>query len=82
MSFAGKLSLLSDSQKPSLAIFGHEPGSCVYEGLFPKFQLPNGKEAFFYYASGSLQVLGGPLLACLNPCQLATRVHIRRHAAI
>jgi hypothetical protein len=60
MSFAGKLSYLSDPQKPSLSIFSHEPGSRVYEGLFPKFQLPNGKEAFFYYAAGSLQVCGSP----------------------
>jgi hypothetical protein len=56
ISFAGKLTPLSNSQKPSLSIFGHEPGSRVYEGLFPKFQLPNGKEAFFYFAAGSLQV--------------------------
>ena len=28
----------------------------MYDGLFPRFQLPNGGEAFFYYQAGSLQV--------------------------
>ena len=55
ITFAGKLAPPADAQRPALAVFGHEPGSRVYEGLFPKFQLPNGKQAFFYYTGGGLQ---------------------------
>ena len=39
---------------PSLTVFEHIEGAKVCEGLFPSYQLPNGKQAFMYYNGGSL----------------------------
>ena len=54
MSFAEKTTFSSNPDRSVLTIFGHHEGSQVYEGLFPKYTLPNGKEAFFYYYAGAL----------------------------
>ncbi|KAK9825957.1 hypothetical protein WJX74_001162 [Apatococcus lobatus] len=40
--------------RPHLTIFEHSQGARVYENLFPSYQLPNGKKAFFYYAAGRM----------------------------
>ena len=40
--------------QPKLAIFEHVEGAKVSEGLFPAYQLPNGKQAFMYYDGGQL----------------------------
>ena len=32
----------------------HVEGSIVYEELFPRYLMPNGRRAFFYYQSGML----------------------------
>jgi hypothetical protein len=38
-------------RKPRLQMFEHVAGARVSEGLFPDYQLPNGKKAFFYYST-------------------------------
>ena len=47
--------MLSDNQMaPKLAIFEHFEGSRVGNGLFPAYQLPNGKMMYMYYNGGQL----------------------------
>jgi hypothetical protein len=46
--------LADDFIQPKLSIFEHVEGSKVSKGLFPAYQLPNGKQAFMYYNGGQL----------------------------
>lgn len=62
ISFEEKLPMSSGSQKPTLTIFAHHEGSQVYSSLFPKYVLPNGKEAYYYYCAGMLL----PVSQCLT----------------
>ena len=43
-----------DLTQPQLTVFEHVEGAKVCEGLFPSYQLPNGKQAFMYYNGGQL----------------------------
>lgn len=54
ISFEDKNVLLDDPTRPTLTMFEHIEGSRVCEGLFPSYQLPNGKKAFMYYNGGVL----------------------------
>jgi hypothetical protein len=71
ISFANRASLSNDRQRPRLAMFAHEEGSRVHCGLYQPFQLPSGRQAFFYYAKGNVQVCGGDstVYACLLTCE-------------
>ena len=40
--------------QPQLSVFEHVEGAKVCEGLFPSYQLPNGKQAYMYYNGGQL----------------------------
>ena len=50
----GFSALADDFIQPKLSIFEHVEGSKVSKGLFPAYQLPNGKQAFMYYNGGQL----------------------------
>lgn len=50
----------SSSQRPTLTVFAHEPGSRVHKDLFPVYRMPNGQLAFMYYTAGRVQVPGPP----------------------
>ncbi|GAX81636.1 hypothetical protein CEUSTIGMA_g9064.t1 [Chlamydomonas eustigma] len=54
ISFEKEGFLYDDPRQPKLAVFEHVQGARVSEGLFPVYQLPNGKQAFMYYNGGVL----------------------------
>lgn len=53
------------SQRPTLTVFAHEPGSRVHKDLFPVYQLPNGQLGFMYYNAGRVQVRTGCPCLCM-----------------
>lgn len=53
------------SQRPTLTVFAHEPGSRVHKDLFPVYQLPNGQLGFMYYNAGRVQVRTGCPHLCM-----------------
>lgn len=49
MHFEERVLVDDDPARPTLTMFEHVDGSRVCEGMFPSYQLPNGKQAFMYY---------------------------------
>lgn len=54
ISFEDRIIVHDDQSRPLLTMFEHVEGARVSKGLFPSYQLPNGKQAFMYYNGGSL----------------------------
>ncbi|KAJ9524025.1 hypothetical protein QJQ45_022487, partial [Haematococcus lacustris] len=54
ISFEETALLSGDSSRPTLTVFEKVEGSRVCDGLFPAYQLPNGRKAYMYYNSGVL----------------------------
>eukprot|EP00191_Tetraselmis_sp_GSL018_P024515 CAMPEP_0177627972 /NCGR_PEP_ID=MMETSP0419_2-20121207/31498_1 /TAXON_ID=582737 /ORGANISM="Tetraselmis sp., Strain GSL018" /LENGTH=1910 /DNA_ID=CAMNT_0019129181 /DNA_START=17 /DNA_END=5750 /DNA_ORIENTATION=+ len=54
ISFENRVSFENDAARARLAVFEAIDGSKVYNGLFPAYQLPNGKRAHFYFQGGAL----------------------------
>ncbi|MEW5317782.1 MAG: hypothetical protein WDW38_009052 [Sanguina aurantia] len=54
ISFEDKLTVDADSSRPILTLFEHVDGSRVGNGLYPSYDLPNGKKTYMYYSGGSL----------------------------
>ncbi|KAG1678758.1 hypothetical protein FOA52_012798 [Chlamydomonas sp. UWO 241] len=54
ISFEERIMTTDDPSLPTLTVFEHIEGSKVCEGMFPAYQLPNGKQAFMYYRGGTL----------------------------
>jgi hypothetical protein len=52
ISFEDKIRISDDTSQPRLTIFEHIEGSRVSQGLYPSYQLPNGKQTFMYYSGG------------------------------
>jgi len=46
--------ITDEDSRPTLTLFEHVQGSRVCEGMFPSYQLPNGKMAYMYYNGGLL----------------------------
>ena len=46
ISFEDRMIADDGNNRPSLTMFEHVQGSKVCEGLFPSYQLPNGKQAY------------------------------------
>lgn len=55
------------NRRPKLVLFEHHQGSRVYDGLFPDYQLPNGKKAFFYFESKMVEEVEVLLRAPVPP---------------
>jgi hypothetical protein len=53
-----------DQRRPKLHMFEHFHGARVYDGLFPDYQLPNGRKAFFCYESKLLDEVEVTLREC------------------
>ena len=49
ISFHNRDGIYDDPTTAKLAVFEAIDGSKVYQGLFPAYQLPNGKRAHFYF---------------------------------
>lgn len=83
----------ASSQRPTLTVFAHEPGSRVHKDLFPVYRMPNGQLAFMYYTAGRVQVLspcasaryaavGSPYASALatpQPLPLHGSLHVLHH---
>ncbi len=54
ITFDDRIRNTDDPTMPKLAIFEHIEGSRVSDGLFPAYQLPNGKQMYMYYNGGAL----------------------------
>eukprot|EP00798_Chlamydomonas_sp_ICE-L_P023775 gene23775-9334_t len=54
MSFEDRILLNDDASRPTLTVFEHVEGSKVCQGMFPSYQLPNGKQTYMYYNGGTL----------------------------
>ena len=46
ISFEDRIIVNDDPSRPSLTVFEHVEGSRVCSGMFPSYQLPNGKKAY------------------------------------
>ncbi len=46
ISFEDRILVNDDLSRPTLTVFEHVEGSRVCNGLFPSYQLPNGRRAF------------------------------------
>ena len=54
ISFEDRIMVSEDNTRPSLTIFEHVDGSRVCNGLFPHYNLPNGKKTYMYYNGGTM----------------------------
>lgn len=67
-----------DQRRPKLHMFEHFHGARVYDGLFPDYQLPNGRKAFFCYESKLLDEVEVTLRECPEvPSTLSMALQVR-----
>jgi len=67
-----------DQRRPKLHMFEHFHGARVYDGMFPDYQLPNGRKAFFCYESKLLDEVEVTLRECPEvPSTLSMALQVR-----